>query len=64
MHQGSLEVKRMLRSKIGFGSNLKDIHHLKEHNKGIGDGKADAKDKYEIVDDEDLGKCDYISMSQ
>ena len=54
----------MLRSKIGFGSNLKDIHHLKEHDKGIGDGKADAEDKYEIVDDEDLGKCDHTSMSR
>ena len=49
---------------MGFGSNLKDIHyHLKEHNEGIGDGKADAEDKYEIVDDEDLVKCDHTSMS-
>ena len=54
----------MLRSKIGFGSNLKDIHHLKEHDKGIGDCKADAEDKYEIVDDEDLGKCGHTLMSQ
>ena len=37
---------------------FKDIHHLKEHDEGIGDGKADAEDKYEIVGDEDLVKCD------
>ena len=50
---------------MGFGSNFKDIHyHLKEHNEGIGDGKADAEDKYEIVDDEDLVKCDHTSMSK
>ena len=40
--------------KKSFGSNLKDILHLKEHDEGIGDGKADAEYKYEIVDDEDL----------
>ena len=47
-----------------FKSNLKDIHHLKEHDEGIGDGKADAEDKYEIVDDEDLVrvKCHHTSM--
>ena len=53
-----------VKSKFGFGLNLKGIHHLKEHDEGIGDGKADAEYKYEIVDDEHLVrvKCHHILM--
>ena len=53
-----VEIKKMVLDHIW------DIHHLKEHDEGIGDGKADAEDKYEIVDDEDLVKCDHTSMSK
>ena len=34
--------------------NYKDCFHLKEHDEGIGDGKADAEDEYEEIDDEHL----------
>ena len=35
--------------------NYKDCFHLKEHDEGVGDGKADAEDEYEEIDDEHLG---------
>ena len=38
----------------------KVFNNLKEHDEGVGDGKTDAEDKYEIVGDEDLGKCDQL----
>ena len=33
----------------------KDCFHLKEHDEGVGDSKADAEDEYEEIDDEHLG---------
>ena len=32
----------------------KDCFHLKEHDEGVGDGKADAEDEYEEVNDKHL----------
>ena len=32
----------------------KDCFHLKEHDEGIGDSKAEAEDEYEEIDDEHL----------
>ena len=48
-----VEIKKMVLD------HIQDIHHLKEHDEGIGDGKADAEYKYEIVDDEHLVRVKY-----
>ena len=34
--------------------NYKDCFHLKEHDEGVGDGKADAEDENYVIDDENL----------
>ena len=47
----------MIDKKEGHESKKKHKHcfHLKEHDEGVGDGKADAEDEYEEIDDEHLG---------
>ena len=51
MHKWSLGVKTV--QAIQWFQN-KD-KNLKEHDEGVGDGKTDAEDEYEEVDNEHLG---------
>ena len=54
MHKWSLGIMIDQRSQR-IQKKDKVFNNLKEHDEGVGDGKADAEDEYEEVDNEHLG---------